>query len=269
MTFTSFGQVIQPTGLNNGFPGTVSRTGERVIHAREFVQQSASGTYNLNFGDPAVIVQNNSGGYYDSVLDFVTAAASNISLLTTQFAGIAVRNVQTQLTYPAGQTPGILQVGYYASGTMAEVLERGSATVTVLVSNSPVAGSQLYTRVVLNAAITAGLVGDWEVGIPAASDQFSVEATTQTQGSPNVTISSGTNTQNNQLVSGVGIPAGTYVVSGGGTTAIVLSANATLTSAANILQFSNLFAVPRCVAMTGNLDANNVLEITLKERNAA
>src|SRR6202167_1773696 len=234
----SFGQVIPVTRPNIGFPGNVSRLGDRVITAREFVQQSASGTFNLNFGDPAVLVPNSSGGYWTSVADFVNAAAANAAGIAANFAGMAVRNVQTQLVYPAGQAPGILQTGYFASGTMAEVLERGSGTVFLAVG-APTAGAQVYTRVALNSAVTAGATGDWDTN-PAASDLFAVEATAQTQGSPDVTIASGTNTANGQSVSGVGIPSGAYVVSGGGTTSIVLSANATQTSAANILTFSNL-----------------------------
>jgi hypothetical protein len=262
----SFGQVINPLGVNLGFPGTVSRVGERVIAAREFVPYSSS--YNLNFGDPAVLIENNSGGYWDSVADFVADAAANIGLIAAQFAGMAVREVQTQLVYPAGQTPGVLQVGYYAPNTMAEVLERGSATVLLTVG-SPVAGSQVYTRVVQNLSNVPGTtIGDWETN-PAATDLFSVEATTQTQGSPDVTIASGANTQNGQVVSGVGIPAGAYVVSGGGGTSIVLSQNATQTSSANVLTFSNLVALPNVVARTGYVDANNMLEITIKVRNAA
>jgi hypothetical protein len=242
--------------------------GERVIDARQLVQQSPTGTFNLNFGDPAVLIENNSGGFWASVADFINAAVSNTALLALQFAGMAVREVQTQLVYPAGQAPGILQVGYYAPGTMAEVLERGSGTVLLTVG-SPVAGSQVYTRVVQNLSNVPGtFIGDWETN-PAATDLFSVEATTQTQGSPDVTIASGANTQNGQVVSGVGIPAGAYVVSGGGTTSIVLSANATQTSSANILTFSNLVALPNVVARTGDVDANNMFEITIKVRNAA
>lgn len=267
MTQYAFGQTIPVLGPNIGFQGTVSRFGERVIAARVF--QPYTATNNLNFGDPTVLIPNASGGYFDSVADFVANSAANIGLLASQFAGIAVREVKTMLTYPAGQTPGIQQVGYYSAGQMSEVLERGSVTLLISVSNSPVAGSQLYTRVVLNAAVPAGTIGDWEVGAPAATDLFTQEATAQTQGSTSVTLASGANTADGQLVSGVGIPAGTYVVSGGGTTAIVLSQAATQTSAANILTFSNLFACPTVVARTGYLDANNMLEATIKVRQAA
>ena len=273
MTAISFGQVIPVTGPNIGFPGTISRTGERIVIAREFVQQSGSGTYNINFGDPVVQIQNTSGGYWDSVLDFVTAATSNIGLVASQFAGVAVREVQTQLTYPAGQTPGVLQVGYYAPNTMAEVLERGSITVTLAVG-APNAGAQVYTRVVINSAVTAGLIGDWETN-PAASDLFTLNGVTAAAAAATtLTGITFTGVYVGQVVSGGAVAPGTYVVSGTGTagayTSIVLSNGLTVaTTATTVFTFSNLVALPNVVARTGLVDANNVLEITLKNRNAA
>lgn len=266
MTLVSFGQTIPVTGPNIGFQGTVSRFGERVIAARQFMPYTSSN--NLNFGDPAVVIPNSQGGYWDSVADFIAHAASNIGLLATQWAGAAVREVKTQLTYPSNVVPGASpMVGLYSSGQMAEVLERGSITVLLSVG-APSQNDQVYTRVVLNGAVSAGVVGDWETN-PAATDLFTQEATTQTQGSTAITLAAGTNTQNGQLVSGAGIQPGTYVVSGGGTTSIVLSKAAQLTSAGNLLTFSNLFAVPGCVARTGYVDSNNMLEITFERRYAA
>jgi hypothetical protein len=261
----SFGQVIGVTGPNNGFQGTVSRFGDRVITAREFVPYTT--TNNLNFGDPAVIIPNNLGGYFDSVADFVAHSAANIGLVAAYFAGMAVREVKTQLTYPAGQAPGIQQVGYYANLQMAEVLERGSGTIALAVG-APNSQAQVYTRVVLNGAVTAGTVGDWETN-PAATDLFSTTGTAAVNATA-LTIASATNTQNGQVVSGAGIQAGTYVVSGGGTVNIVLSLPTTQAVAAGTpVTFSNLVALTDVVARTGNLDVNNILEITLKGRHAA
>jgi hypothetical protein len=64
------------------------------------------------------------------------------------------------------------------------------------------------------------------------------------------------------------------VVSGTGTagayTTIVLSNGLTTAiTATSVLTFSNLIALPNTVARTGAIDANNVMEITIKERNAA
>ena len=264
MTVQSFGQVIPVTGPNIGFQGSVSRFGERVIAARE-VQPSA--TLNLNFGDPAVIIPNATGGYYDSVADFVAAAVANIGLVASQFAGMAVREVKTMLTYPSGQAPGLQQVGYYAPNSMGEVLERGSGTVLLSVG-SPSAEAQLYTRVVLNGAVPAGVIGDWETN-PAATDLFSTTATAAAIGTA-LTIASATNTKNGQVVSGFGIAPGTYVVSGGGTTSIVLNQNTNaIIPAGTPVTFSNLVALPNTVARTGYVDANSMVEITIKVRNAA
>ncbi len=263
----SFGQVIGVTGPNNGFQGTVSRFGERVIAAREFIPYNAAS--NLNFGDPSVIIPNvgSGGGVFDSVADFVANAAANIGLVAKYFAGMAVREVKTQLTYPAGQQPGIQQVGYYANLQMSEVLERGSGTVLLSVG-APLAEDQVYTRVVLNGAVPAGFIGDWETN-PAATDLFSTTATAAAIGTA-LTVASGTNTVNGQIVTGFGIAPGTFVASGGGTTSIVLNQNTNaIIPAGTPVTFSNLVALPNVVARTGNLDSNNILEITIKVRNAA
>ena len=261
----SFGQVINVTGPNNGFQGTVSRFGERVITAREFVPFTAAN--NLNFGDPAVIIPNAVGGYFDSVADFVAHSAANIGLVAQYFAGMAVREVKTQLTYPAGQTPGILQVGYYANLQMAEVMERGNGTILLSVG-APNSQAQVYTRVVLNAAVPAGFIGDWETN-PAATDLFSTTGTA-TANSTALTLASATNTVNGQIVMGAGIATGSYIVSGGGTVNVVLSLPTTQAVAAGTpVTLSNLVALADTVARTGNLDVNNILEITIKNRHAA
>lgn len=264
----SFGQVINVTGPNNGFQGTVSRFGDRVITAREFIPFNALN--NLNFGDPAIILPNvgNGGGVWTSVADAVAASAANIALIASAYAGMAVREVKTQLTYPAGQQPGIQQVGYYAPTQMAEVLERGNATILLSVG-APLSQAQVYTRVVLNTVgAPAGFIGDWETN-PVATDLFSTTATAAAIGTA-LTIAVATNTKNNQIVTGFGIAPGTYVVSGGGTTAIVLSqATTAIIPAGTPVTFSNLVALPETVARTGNLDTNSILEITIKNRHAA
>jgi len=275
MTVISFGQVIPVTGPNLGFPGTISRQGERVAPSRQFVP--TTNTNNLNFGDPAVVVQNAQGGYYDSVADFAAAATANIGLVASQFAGMAVREVQTQLAYPFGfnVAPGSQQVGYYAASQMATVLERGSGTVNVAVANSPVSGSQVYTRAVLNSAVSAGTIGDWEVGTPAATDLFTLNGiTAAAAGATSLTGITFTNVLVGAVVSGGAVTPGTYVVSGTGTagayTSIVLSNGLTVAvTTGTVLTFSNLVALPNVVARTGFLDANSVMEITLKIRNAA
>lgn len=283
MTQYAFGQTISVLGPNNGFPGTVSRFGERVIAARPFVPVTS--TNNLNFGDPAVLVPNstaNAEDSYDSVADFIAAAAANIALVAQYFAGFAVREVQTQLTYEAGLQPGLQQVGFYSNGRMAEVCERGSGTILLAVG-TPVSQTQLYTRCVLNSAVPAGYVGDWETGPVAASDLLTLVVGTggAAAGQKVIPLASTTNVQAGMVVTGPGgsagaggtasgVPAGAYVASFVANTSITLNANLQAALAAGeTITLSNLIALPFTVARTGNLDANNVLEITIKQRAAA
>jgi hypothetical protein len=270
MTQYAFGQTIPVLGPNIGFAGTITRFSERVVAARQF--SPLTSTSNLSFGDPAIMIPNAQGGVYDSVADYISTVA-NIANVASYFAGMAVREVKTQLTYGAGSTPGIQQVGYYSNAQIAEVLERGSAIVPLLVSNSPQAGNQVYTRVVLNAAIAAGLLGDWETN-PAASDLFTLTGVTGVAAGQTALTLTATGVYVGMVVSGPGVPAGTYVVSGTGTagsySAIVLSqAITTALTSTSPLTFSNLVALDSVVLRTGYVDTNSMVEITIKNRKAA
>jgi hypothetical protein len=263
----SFGQTIPVTGPNIGFPGTISRLVDRIVAARVFMPFTS--TNNLNFGDPAVLIENSSGGYWDSVADFVAHAASNIALVALQFAGMTVREVQTQLAYPVGQAPGILQVGYYASGNMAEVAERIGGGTILLTVGAPVAGSQVYTRIVQNLSNVPGtFIGDWETGPLAATDSFIAATGTLAIGGTSLDITN-VNILPNQVVSGPGILPGTYVVSYTAGDAVLSQAVTQAILSGTPVTFSNLVALPNVVARTGYVDANNMLEITIKVRNAA
>jgi hypothetical protein len=267
---TSFGQVIPVTGPNLGFPGTISRFADRIVAARVFTPFTS--TNNLSFGDPAVLIPNVTGGVFDSIKDFVAHSVANAGLVASYFAGFAVREVQSALTYNQGTTPGLQQVGYYQAGQMSEVAERTSGTIQLSVG-APSAGDTVYSRILANAAVPAGTVGDWETN-PAATDLFALTgATAANAGDTAITITA-TGVYVGQLVSGSGVQAGTYVVSGTGTagsySAIVLSKALTIaTTTTTPFTFSNLAALPNVVARTGFVDANNMLEITIKSRDAA
>jgi hypothetical protein len=152
---SSFGTVIPVTALNLGFLGNVSRLGERVIAARQVLPTTANP---ISFGDGVVLVGDTTGGTWQNIKDFIVGGGT---FTAAKLAGVAVRNVKTQLVYSAltqVQTP---QVGLYAPGAIAEVLERGSITVKIN-NGAPVAGSPVYVRTALNGAIPAGLQGGFE-----------------------------------------------------------------------------------------------------------
>jgi hypothetical protein len=275
MTVLSFGQTINVLGPNLGFPGTVSRQGERVITARQVL---LAAPHNINFGDPVVCVpdQGTIGGSYESVLDYV-ATIANLASLSKLFAGSAVREVKTQLLYPNNVVPGVQQLGYYSPGQLAEVLQRGSMTVLLSVG-APSTEDQVYTRIALNANVAAGLIGDYETN-PASStatgDLFTVNTPTATVNSTTLTLPTAyAGIQVGMLVSGPGIAPNTYVAAGTGTagayTAVTLSNATQQAIAAGVpITFSNLFALPGCVIRTGDVDSNSMVEITYKNRVAA
>jgi hypothetical protein len=120
---------------------------------------------NINFGDPVVLIKNATGGYWQSVADFVIGAGTPSAptggaFTALLFAGVAVREVKTMLTYP--YTPGPAGIGNYAPGQIAEALEVGSIPVQFHVATTPVAGGPVYVRILLNGAITAGVIGGFE-----------------------------------------------------------------------------------------------------------
>lgn len=268
MTQYAFGQTIPVTGPNLGFPGAVSRFGDRVIKARPFAPLTAAN--NLGFGDPAVLIPTTTGGTWTSVADYIGTVA-NLAKVVKAFAGVAVRNVKTSLTYPSSVTPGNNQVGYYQNGQEAEVLERGSATVLLTVG-APSAGDQVYTRIL--ASSISSVLGDYETNPSTTVDYITSVAPSGTINTTTITLNTTLALYPNMLVFGPGVPDGAYVVSltgsNGSATAVVISSalNQTLTAGSPII-FSNLAPLPGVVATTGVVDANNMVEITLTKRNIA
>ena len=257
--FTSFGQVIPVLGQNNGFPGTVSRAGVPVIKSRQVLPAA---TRNIYFGEAAVLIGDATGGKFQSVRDFIAAAQANILLVYAGFAGIAVREVKTQLTYPAGVVPGVQQVGYFAPSQMADILELGSIVVPITHgSGSAVAGGPVYIRLATNASLTATSIGDLEGAQegPTATTGTCASGTTLAVASPTGIVA-------NQMVSSPGyITPGTYVVS-------ISSSNVTLSQAviqamsSTAVSFTSCLALPDVAFTTGNIDANGVGEITILKR---
>lgn len=149
----SFGGTIPVTGLNSGFPGSMSRLGERVIASRPVF---ATSTLNLFFGAPAVI--DTATDTYRSVADFIAGGGTFTAAL---FAGVANREVKTDLNFISLGNTGAISTNYYLPNEMAEVIERGSLTVPIN-NGTPVSQGTVYVRIALNGAIPAGVVGGFE-----------------------------------------------------------------------------------------------------------
>jgi hypothetical protein len=185
-----------------------------------------------------VIIPDSTGGTLQSVADFIAAAAGNSGSVYAQFAGVAVREVQTQLVYPYGQTPGIAQVGSYAPGSIAEHLERGSITVTIA-EGLPVSQAPVYVRVFANTAT------------------FTPTANTTLGSNVLTSVSSFTGLVVGQAVSGTGIASGSLVVAlNSGASTATLSQNATATGATVTITFANT------VTAVGDFEAANDVAAT-------
>lgn len=87
-------------------------------------------------------------------------ATATVNLFFAKFAGIAAREVRTNLAYPYG-TPGSTQVGYYPPASYVSILVRGGIIVQIPVG-TPVAEGPAYLRTILNGSVPAGLVGSLE-----------------------------------------------------------------------------------------------------------
>ena len=150
-----FGAIIPVTGLNQGFPGSVTRLGLRGILAR---QVKPSTTNPIYFGQGVVMVPDATGGTIQSIADFIALGGT---FTAPRFAGVAVREVKTNLTFPT--TPGATPTGSYAQGGIGEYLVDGYVLVNIANGGgSAVAGGTVYVRTALNGSIPAGLVGDFE-----------------------------------------------------------------------------------------------------------
>lgn len=156
----SFGTTIPVTGLNLGSIGQVSRLGERVITSRPVF--AGTGFTNISFGDTVVINTTTAPDSYQSVAGFIAAGGTFTAAL---FAGIANREVKTNLNFTSLGNNGAPQTAYYAPNEMGEALERGSIVVKIN-NGTPVSQNPLFVRIALNGAIPAGVVG----GLEAVAD---------------------------------------------------------------------------------------------------
>jgi hypothetical protein len=161
MAYTSFGAVIPVTGPNVGFPGNISRIGDRVVVARLV---SPTAALNVNFGDGVVELSNSIGGYWQSFQDFLSVPA-NAATLQQKFAGIAVRNVRTMLQYTQlGQSTGTV---VKTTATQATI---GSLSITVAVGTGISVGQAVEAFGVQANTLVTSVVGT-TVGISLPTTQ--------------------------------------------------------------------------------------------------
>ena len=170
----------------------------------------------------------------------VTAITAGVSVTISNPIVTSVANATALAFSNASLIPANTTVVNYDSGTntvtLSNAIPNGSslpllfAPVAVQTA-SPVsglltAGSNTFTL----APNTLGLnVGQLVTGVTGTTTAAS--ATTASTALP---IASGSGTVNGELITGTGIPAGTTIVSGGGTTSLVLSQAATVASGATV-----------------------------------
>ena len=286
MSAGGFGTVIPVLSLNLGFPGNISRVGERVIASREVLATTPNAVL---FGQGCVIVPDSTSGTIQSIADYIAGGGVFLPFL---FGGVAVRNVKTNLTYSTlgnigNQTP---YFGSFAPGTMAGLLERGSVSVTIA-NGTPVSQGAVYTRLALNGAILAGTVGDFEavpdgtIASVAGSNTGNGTNTALVIGpgavdaAYTVTFTSATAykvTDANSNIIGTGVIVATTGKTSkfnNGTVGFTLTEGSVtfITNDSFVITVSALLtvALPGVVFRTGVMDANNTAEITLKNRVAA
>ena len=139
--------------MGEGYPGSYSRNGDCIIASKLVTSTDATGP---NFGDPVMQISTAAPGTYTS------AAVGYAAFATTNFAGIAVREIKSFETYTAPT------LGNYAPGMPCDVLQRGSIMVVVTRGTAPLPGGAVYVRTVLGSSPDAGaVVGGIESSVPA------------------------------------------------------------------------------------------------------
>ena len=128
------GQVIGAT-LDNGYAGMFARQPDSIIDTR-FAGAA------LGFGIPVK---------YDASKNVVPFGSGDAA---TAFVGITGAEVKTSLTYGSN-------VGSYATGEAVPVMKRGRVNVKCNVG-TPALNGDVYVRIVANALIPNGVVGEIE-----------------------------------------------------------------------------------------------------------
>lgn len=254
----SFGSVIPVTGLNVGFPGQVSRTGEMVIAAR---QANPSNAHNISFGAAVMLLGDTVGGTLISAADWLASGGG---------FSVGTGTTHSSTTIDTLALTDAVKVGQYIYGT-------GIPVGTTITAVTP-------TSITISAAATSGGSG---VALYVASfDGIAVrEVKTNVASYLNME-----QTGSNSPVVGYYAPGEITEVLQRGSIAAQINAGNVFAGAPVMLRIalngsipagvvgglegytqgdSGLLQLPNVVFRTGVLDANNVAEITLLTRYAA
>ena len=284
--YGGFGLSIPVLALNLGFPGSVTRGGERDIHARQVLPTTPNA---ISFGSGVVVVPDSTGGTLQSIADFIAGGGN---FLASLFAGIAVRNTKTELIYSTlgnigNQSP---YTGSFAPGQIAGQFERGSCVVTIN-NGTPVSQNPVFVRTAVNGAIPAGVVGGFEavadgtiaavagsntgngtasglvIGAKANNEAYTVTFTSTTAykviAADGTVVGYGTIVATATKTSFFGSSYLSFLLTQG---SVVFAASDSFVITVSALKTVGLADV---VFTTGVMDANNTAEITLKNRVAA
>lgn len=252
---SSFGTFIPVIGLNNGYPGQVSRTGG----GNPFIVSklaNASNVNNINFGDPVMILPDSAGGTLRQAADFFTNGGG--LAITTNIASTSTTATPTTL---AGLYPGMFVMGTgIPVGTFIVSISQSAGTITLSKAATATNSAAALTYATFGGIAVREVKTQLGYPVPPGTSQIGYYAPGQmgealVAGSVMVKINVGTPVQSGSvylraIVNG-SIPAGLL----GDLEAAPDGVN-------------NIF-LPNATFKTGTLDANNVAELTLLVRVAA
>lgn len=264
------GSVIQLT-MNFGYPGSYSRMPDDIVMNKPVKSDSAD----IKFGSAVILNGDN------------TFSAAGANLTPGNFAGIAVREVKQAITLNADQ-------GSYAPLDPCDVLLRGN-TVIKVARGTPAAGASVLYRLVDGEATKAyneykGAIGDGNT-VAFNSTTYTVgDGTSSTTTIANIVAAANAYQANSasyadsiltikfeaSTAGSAGVAPTLAVAKGTGSDVgtVVAVAGQDAVADAQVGDFEAgsaeegvTIALPNVVFTTGEVDGNNVAEVTIKTRN--
>lgn len=241
-TITIEGVAYEIATVTNGTTGTLSTSAGTQTGAIFFI----GGTVSSQALGPAhsitSIVENGTTAniaqaiYNNKNPGVLTNGTTTVSVVDPNNGSIAIPISFDVLTYVQIYVAlNVHALNGFTTATQAAIATDVAAYLDTLGIGESVVWSELFA-----AALNARPNPDQPLfsirGITSGYESAQTTGTTS-NGSPDVTLTSGSGTANGQVVVGNGIPANTTISSGGGTTSIVLSANATASASGVSLTF--------------------------------